>query len=351
MSAEMTNERTPIRVAIAGLGGHGRTIQAAIEAADDLRVTAVFDPAEAEAEAAADRFGCARAASYEAMLARDDVDAVALVTPNHLHRAQVEAALAAGYDVFVEKPIANTVEDGRAMAEAADAAGRIMMVGHNMRFSRSAVQAREALAAGALGEVVSFEIHFSAANTRHLPADAWRLRPDQCPLLPVMQLGIHGLDLIHFLLGPIDEVFAFARSVTTRPEVTDSVTAALRIGDGPIGTMVSSYCTQVLFEIRIAGTEGTLRMTPHSYWFRSTEATDGRGDGPAETADHGAAYDAESYTRQMEAFGEALQDRVAPESDGWSGLQALAVVEALQQSIQAHAPQRVPLFREAPLID
>ncbi len=190
-----------------------------------------------------------------------------------------------------------------------------------------------------MGEVVSFEIHFSAANTRHLAADAWRLRPDQCPLLPVMQLGIHGLDLIHFLLGPIDEVYAFARSVTTRPEVTDSVTAALRIGDGPIGTMVSSYCTQVLFEIRIAGTDGTLRMTPHYDWFRSTEATDGRGDGPAETADF-RAYDIESYARQMEVFGEALLNRVAPESDGWSGLQALAVVEALQQSIQTHAPQR-----------
>ena len=192
MSADTMNERGPVRVAIAGLGGHGKTIQAAVERAADLRVTAVFDPAEAEAEAAASRFGCARAASYEAMLARDDVDAVVLVTPNHLHRAQVEAALAAGLDVFVEKPIANTVADGRAMAEAADTAGQIMMVGHNMRFSRTAAWARETLAAGRLGEVVSFEIHFSAANTRHLAADAWRLRPDQCPLLPVMQLGIHA---------------------------------------------------------------------------------------------------------------------------------------------------------------
>ena len=64
-----------------------------------------------------------------------------------------------------------------------------------------------------------------------------------------------------------------------------------------------------------------------------------------------ARYDTESYAHQMEAFSEALLNRVAPESDGWSGLQALAVVEALQQSVQTHAPQSVPMLREAPLID
>jgi predicted dehydrogenase len=335
---------------MAGLGGHGHTIQTAVEQADGFEVAVVVDPADAEAEDAARRFGCARAASLDEALARDDLDALVLVTPNHLHRAQVEAALDAGLDVFVEKPIANTVADGRAMAEAADAAGRIMMVGHNMRFSRSAVKARETITGGRLGDVVSFEVHFSAANTRFLAADAWRLHPDRCPLMPVMQLGIHGLDLIHFLLAPIDEVHAYARSVTTRPEVTDSVAAVLQIEGGPIGTLVSNYCTQVLFEIRIAGTDGLLRMTPHDLWFRTTEGTDPSGDGPAEVDDF-RAFAIESYVRQMDAFGDALRRRVAPASDGWSGLQALAVVEALQRSIAADAPQQVPMFRQAPVTD
>src|SRR5690606_22005509 len=100
-----SNPSTSVRVGLVGLGGHGRTIQAAAEAAPGLTVAAVFDPDEGEAALAAERFGCAAAPSYEGLIARGDLDAVALVTPNAAHRPQAEAAFRAGLDVFVEKPI------------------------------------------------------------------------------------------------------------------------------------------------------------------------------------------------------------------------------------------------------
>ncbi len=344
--AESKNiENGPVRTALVGLGGHGVTIQEAAASAANLEVVAVFDVAEAELKASAERFGCEAAPSYEAVLDRSDVEAVVLVTPNHLHRAQAEAAFAADLDVFVEKPIANTVADGLAIVESAGNAGRLLMVGHNMRFGRATQRAREFILDGRLGAIVSAEIHFSAAGTRRLSADAWRLRPDQCPLLPVMQLGIHGIDLVHYLLGPVREVYAFSRSVTTPPEVVDSVSAAFELASGGTGTLVSNYCTQVLFEYRIAGTEGTLRCTPHSCWFRRTEDTDGHGDGPAEKFDY-TEYDRESYVRQMEAFGRAVRSRERPEIDGWDGLQALAVVEALQRSAAERSPQQVRSFAD-----
>jgi predicted dehydrogenase len=109
------------------------------------------------------------------------------------------------------------------------------------------------------------------------------------------------------------------------------VTAVFELDGGPVGTLVSNYCTQVLFEYRITGTEGTLRCTPHSCWFRGTEDTDGRGDGPAEFYDY-TDHDRESYLLLMEAFGRAVRSRERPEIDGWDGLQARAVVEALERS-------------------
>ena len=148
----------PVRIALVGLGGHGRTIQGAAEAAPGLDVVAVYDPDPTEAAGAAARFGCEAVPSYETLLARDDLDAVSLCSPNAVHRAQAEAAFAAGLDVFVEKPIANTVADGRAMVEAAEAAGRTLMVGHNMRFGAAMRWGREMIAAGRLGEVVSVEV-------------------------------------------------------------------------------------------------------------------------------------------------------------------------------------------------
>jgi predicted dehydrogenase len=323
-------------MALAGLGGHGQTIQRAVEATTALEVVAVFDPVDAEALAASERFGCAVAASYEALLARDDLDAIGLASPNHVHRAQTEAALAAGLDVFVEKPIANTVADGRAMVAAAEAAGQVLMVGHNMRYGPAFRAAHDLLASGRLGEVVSVEVHFSLDSGLRLAPDSWRLRPDQAPLLPMMQLGIHGVDVVHYLLGPVRRVYAHARSVAIAPPVVDSVTATFTLDDGVHGTIVSNYCTPVRFSLNLAGTEGLLDSTPHTVAFTPrTDAVD------AEAHDFSDDPYA-SYVAQMGAFAEAVRTRRPPETDGRAGLQALAVIEAMQASIEADAPVALP---------
>lgn len=333
----------PVRLGLVGLGGHGHTVQGAARAAANVRVVAVYDVDAQEAEAAAARFGCVAVPSYEALLARDDLEAVVLTTPNHLHRPQAEAALAAGRHVSVAKPIANTVADGQAMVDAAAAAGRVLMVGHTMRLARAARHARRTLDEERLGQIVSIDAYFSSDTGRRLPAGAWRLRPAHCPLLPVMQLGIHAIDLVHYLVGPIETVAAHARSVATRPGVVDSVAATFRTEPGVLGTLQSHYCTPVLFEYRIVGTDGMLRCTPHRYWFRSAAATDADGEGAAEEHDY-RAYAEESHLREMEAFGAAVRTGILPETDGRAGLQALAVVEALLRAAETGLPQRVPSF-------
>jgi predicted dehydrogenase len=277
----------------------------------------------------------------------NDVEASVLVTPNHLHRSQVEAALGAGKDVFVEKPIANMVADGVAMIQKAESDGRVLMVGHNMRFGRAARKAFELIRQGRLGTIVSTEIHFSSDTALHLSVDAWRLKPDLCPLLPVMQLAVHAFDLVHYLVGRIEEVGTFVRSVVTGPGVVDSVTAILRIEDGSMGVMVSNYCTPVLFDYRITGTEGVLRCTPHAIRFQSKQSG-GDGSQDVEEADY-SEYEMESYVRQMEVFGEAVRVQAIPETDGWVGLQALAVVEAMQRSAVIERPQAVQRFESESL--
>ena len=336
----LATHHPPVRVALVGLGGHGRTIQHAAEAVEGVKVVGVFDVDPAEGARGAGRFGCPAAPTYEAVLATPGLDAVALVTPNRLHRAQAEAAFAAGLDVLVEKPIAHTVADGAAIVAAAEAAGRVLMVGHNMRYAASALEAARRLAAGDVGAVVAVEVHFSSDNGRRLPAGSWRLRPEEAPLLPVAQLGIHALDLVHALVGPVEAVSAFARTVSTPPGVVDSVVATLRLGAGALGggvlgTLQSHYCTPVRFAWTITGTDGALVGTPHTLVLERTGAApeplvDVREDG------------FESYVRQIEVFAEAVRTRVAPSSDGRSGLRALAVVEALAASAAAGgAPVRV----------
>jgi predicted dehydrogenase len=156
-----------------------------------------------------------------------------------------------------------------------------------------------------------------------------------------MQLGIHALDLVHYLLAPVSDVQAYARSVTTQPGVVDSVAASFRTDAGATGTMVSNYCTPVLFEYRISGTEGSVRCTPHALSFQSSDRVDGMGYGPPEEHDF-SAFGRESYDLQMADFGDAVRRGTPPLSDGWSGLQALAVVEAMAESVERGGPVSVP---------
>ncbi|MEZ4699452.1 MAG: Gfo/Idh/MocA family oxidoreductase [Rhodothermales bacterium] len=315
-----------------GLGGHGRTPgPSTCEAAPAIQVVAVCDPNDAERDLAAARFGAAAYADFDALIADDAIEAVALITPNFLHRQQAEAAFARGLHVFVEKPIANTVADGEAMAEAARRAGRYLMVGHNQRFTRAARRAKERLDAGDLGQVVAVEIHYAADNATRMPADAWRLDPTRCPLLPVMQLGVHAVDLVHYLIGPITSVAAQARTIQTPPGVVDSVAAAFTLPDGALGTMVSTYCTEVRFEVRISGTLGTMRCKPNVVWFRRTADNDREGEGPA-AEESFWDYRMESFLLQMQAFGEAIQQGIPPAADAGVGLSALRVVEAMDRS-------------------
>ena len=333
-----TSQNAPVRLALVGLGGHGRTVQAAAEAAASVAVASVYDPNGEEAALAARRFGCEAAPSYDALLARDDLDAVALCTPNHVHRPQAEAAFEAGLDVLVEKPIANTVADGLALAEAAEQAGRVLMVGHNMRFGAAVRWGHGLIASGRLGRIVSAEFHFSSDTALRLPVGSWRLHPERCPLLPMMQLGVHAVDLAQVLVGPVRSVSARARAVTTPAGVVDSVAALVEIEGGALGTVVSNYCSPVAFRFHVAGTEGALDGTPLVVTFTP------RDGGPPETHDTSADPFA-SYVAQLDAFAAAVRDRTTPETDGWAATQALAVVEAMSESVASRAPVEVPLVR------
>ena len=340
-----------MKIGLVGLGGHGRTIQQACENVSNLEVVAVFDPDKSEAEAAANRFECYQAISYEELIRRENLEAVILVTPNHVHRKQVMAAFDAGLHVFVEKPIATTLDEGMAMISKSEANGRVLMVGHNMRFWKTTRKAKDWLGKGKLGQVISVEIHFSAPTGMRLPLDSWRRQPDLCPLLPVTQLAIHAFDLVHYLLGYIEEVTTYSRSALTRDEIVDSATSIFKLEDGTLGTMISNYCSPELFELRISGTGGMMRIRPDSFWYREISKVTGEAGEEVEEKDSSNGF--ESYDAIMESFGKAVLDQTLPETDGWVGLQALAVVEAMQRSSSSPSatPWIVERFDSASLSD
>ncbi len=328
------SETKQVRIGLVGLGGHGGTMQQACELASNIRVAAVYDPDKLEAEKAARQFDCYQAVSYEELIRREDVEAVALITPNHHHRKQVVAALDADLHVFVEKPIARSLDEGMEMISKAEAKGRVLMVGHNMRFWSTARMAKTWMLEGRLGQMISAEIHFSAATGLRMPLDSWRRKPELCPILPVTQLAIHAFDLIQYLVGYIEEVTTYTHSALTHDEVVDSVSAIFKMENGALGTMISNYCSPELFEIRFSGTGGQICLRPGSVKYSPLEGEQtGEQIEIHQDLDKGFG----SYRQIIEAFGNAVIDQTLPETDGWVGLQALAVVEAMQRSAVSSA--------------
>ena len=158
-----------IGVAVIGAGMAGRAHINGYRAAStvfgsglpEIRLVAVADAHEPFAADAAQRYGYQRAETgWEAVAAAPDIDAVSVVVANHLHRPIVEALLAAGKHVLCEKPVAPTVADAEAMAEAAGKSGRVAAVGFTFRRSPAVSAIREQITGGSLGKVMHFNGHY-----------------------------------------------------------------------------------------------------------------------------------------------------------------------------------------------
>ena len=331
-----------LRLGIVGLGGHGRTIQASIANCESIEVVSVCDTSASERQRSENAFGCFGTDSFDALLERGGLDAIAINTPNHLHLEQVSKALEAGLHVLVEKPIANSMADGLAMVELAEKKGRLLMVGHHMRYNRASRKVKELIDSGECGSIVTMEMHFSANNTPNIPADAWRLQPEYCPLLPVTQLGIHGVDLVHYFMSRVSDVFAAARSVTVKSPIVDSVTAVMSTEDGPLVTLTCNYCTPVLFECRFAMTRKNIVFTPHSVAVSPVNGMEGD-DSEWESFDFRDDR-RDGYDSEVCHFADAVLNGAKLETDGRVGLQALAVDECMRNSIAKEARVSVPDF-------
>jgi predicted dehydrogenase len=226
--------------------------------------------------AAADKYGWSESATdWRAVLDRDDIDIVDICAPGFMHAEIAIAALAAGKHVLVEKPLANTLAEAEAMAEAARKArarGVQSMVGFNYRRVPALVLARELIAEGRVGTVR----HVRAAYLQDWLADpespmSWRLRREAAGSGALGDIASHAIDQVLFLLGDhITEVSGRTHTFTThrpgahgREEVTvdDAVWATLTLASGAIASVeVSRVATgqKNSLKLEIYGDRGSL---------------------------------------------------------------------------------------------
>jgi predicted dehydrogenase len=248
----------PFRVASVGLGRWAHVIAAASARSPKLRLVACFsrDPERRRAFATTHR--CEATDSYAALLADPRVDGVMITTPNETHAPLIVQVAEAGKHVFVEKPIANTLEDAQQIVDACRRAGVRLAVGHSARQLGAVRAIRRMLEDGTLGDVSLVEANFSNDRGLELTPDRWRWYRDQSPGGPLIQLAIHHVDTLQALFGPIASVDAQLRRLYTRAEVDDVALLACAFERGPLASIATSWATAGVYSITIYGTGGTV---------------------------------------------------------------------------------------------
>ena len=341
-----------VRLGMCGLGSFSVVLANTIQRSSKIDLVTCFDLRPERRSATAQRYGCEESASYEAMLARPDLDGVIIVSPNAVHREQTALAAQHGKHVYVEKPIANTLEDGRAMIAACEKAGVTLIVGHVHRRHAANRQARELLEAGALGKPIMVEANLSSGQGWDLKPDEFRWRSDDtgCPGGALMTIGVHQADTLNYIFGPIRRVSAFFNRLYIPAPVEDVTTTILEFESGMLGYLGCNFASPRTNWMYVYGTEANL--------VRTVARVDRRFDaerkqGPDESTrlelirkgqtqgEAVALRIGDPLLEELDEFADCILTGRKPETDGRSSLKALALIRAAIESARTGRPAAV----------
>jgi predicted dehydrogenase len=328
----------PVGVALIGTGMWGQRLAAAVQRTPSLEVVACYSRDQDRRDSFAVQNGCESAASIEAAVEHPGVQGVLLITPNHVHAEQALLAAERGRHLFVEKPIADTLEDGRRIVAACEAAGVALLVGHAFRRLGAARRVKRLLDEGMLGRVVLAEANFSLPG--FLTPEKWRYYRETCPGGPLMQLGIHHADTLQYWLGPVSRVQGSFAHLATAAEIDDVGQAQLAFSSGARGALSSSYVSPKSFSLRLYGSEANLHYeTDMSIWPQADQMD------AATTLTLQSKSGTQSITfeerdmlsEELDEFARCIRGEMSPETDGAA---AMAALEVIRGAITSHESGR-----------
>lgn len=324
-----------VRWGIVGAGDIARKQMApAIRDADNAELVAVHRRSMDTAREFADEFGAARAYDdVDALLVDPDIDAAYVATPVYVHAGQTIAAARAGKHVLVEKPMAMSSAECRQMIEACEENGVKLMVCYYQRFNARHQKMRELVQAAAVGQVVTAMARMASLNPPQ--AGAWRHDPALAGGGALMDLGVHCIDTLRFILGEVESVAALVGTSASDGAVDDTATLLLRFQSGAQGvisvafTMPDSDPNSAYF-LEVRGTGGEI-------WAAPMVSKDSTGDlrvlTPARKESY--RYNQRTHVALIEAFGRSIEEGEPVPVSGIEGLRGLEVVEAAYESARS----------------
>lgn len=254
-----------MRFGIVGCGSIGPTHAGAIRQIVGTALVAVADTVRSRATAVAEKFGVAKVyATQEELIADKDVDVVCLCTPSGMHADGAVAAMRAGKHVVVEKPMDVSLAACDRMIQVVDETKRKLTVISQHRFDAASQMAFKKIQAGDLGKVVLATAEVKWWRTQqYYDSGDWRGTFAMDGGGALMNQGVHTVDLLQWLAGPVATVTAHTRTAGhERIEVEDVAVAVLTFANGAVGTIVASTAAYpgLPVKVDVFGTGGSLSI-------------------------------------------------------------------------------------------
>jgi predicted dehydrogenase len=324
-----------MNVAVIGAGAIGRTHIELAQRHDAVRLAAIADPSD-NARALAKVQGLPWYADHREMLDTVRPDAAIVATPNATHVAVAIDCMERGIPVLVEKPIADTVEEARALCAAAKRAGLPLLVGHHRRHNPIIRKAREIVNAGRLGKPVTATVMATFLKPDSYFEVEWRRKPGGGPVLINL---IHEIDLLRVLLGEIESLQAIRSNNARGFAVEDTAAVMLRFRSGALGTITLSDATAAPWnwDLAVGESEHYPRQNVNTHFICGTEASltlpglelwnyrERRGWHDPLTVERTALHLGNPYIEQLRHFRAVVDGSEAPVC---SGLDAMRTLEA-----------------------
>lgn len=346
--APITGRR--IRFALAGCGRISKNHFDAIGHHQvDAELVDVCDTDPRMLAAAVERTGARGHESLERMLAATDADAVALTTPSGLHPQQAMQVAAAGRHVVTEKPMATRWADGLRMVRACDDAGVRLYVVKQNRGNATLRLLKRAVEAGRFGRIYMVTVNvFWSRPQEYYDSAKWR-GTWEFDGGAFMNQASHYVDLLDWLIGPVESVMAYTGTLARRIEVEDTGVAALRWRNGAMGSINVTMLTHrknLEGSITILGDRGSVRIGGVA--LNAVQLWDFDQSDPMDAEAQQASYD----TGSVYGFGHALyydnvirslRGECEPATDGREGLRSLELLIAMYRSARDSKRVNLPL--------
>jgi UDP-N-acetyl-2-amino-2-deoxyglucuronate dehydrogenase len=352
MTAPAVSDRV-WRIALVGCGRISRNHFEAIARIEGLTLSAVCDVVPERAQAAGEQQGVPWFTSYAEMLQSAECDVVAVCTPSGLHPQHGVLAARAGKHVISEKPMAISLVDADALVQACDEAGVHLFVVKQNRLNAPIQLLKRAIDKGRFGRI--YTANCTVRWTR--PQEYY----DQAPWRGTWEFdggaflnqASHYVDLVQWLVGPVESVMAQTATLARRIEAEDTGAAVMRFRNGAIGVMevtMLTYPKNLEGSITILGEKGTVKIGGTAvnrveHWqFADYDDDDKQVETASTNPPNVYGFGHEGYYRNVLSV---LRGQATPETDGRAGRKSLELILGIYES--AKTGQMVPLPLRAKL--